>query len=245
VLFIPLEMPWSDLMRRIVCNRFNISPLKLSRPQLLSDEELESLKTCNIWNNNNFHILDSSDRFSLSFLKRELEKRIMVFKPKIVIVDYLDLLQSDTKHATKTEEISDMVHSIRNMGKKYGFHILSAAQLNRAAIKDLKDGKDPDSRGAQGSHSYSTASDTIFSLAVIPEESDKLRITAIKTRHSGKKGYNGELRVDPSKFLISSTNWVSNITGETDLDFKLNIPEEDILNEKETVNKWDTDIDSF
>lgn len=248
VLFVPLEMPWQDLMRRIVANRFEIPVIKLLKPQLLSDEEIEKLKSAKLWDNDKFHILDSYDRFSLPLLKRELEKRIMIFKPKMVAIDYMDILKSENDFNTRTEEIGEMVHSIRTMGKKYGFHILSAAQMNRAGIKALKEGKEPDSTVSQGSHSYSTAADTMFVLAKVPDEPDKIKLNTIKARHTGKVGVN-ELRVDPGKFLVSSTHWAAMISADTDLDLELNVSKDEILGETDNeVNKkqdWNVNLEEL
>lgn len=218
VLFVPLEMTWRDLMNRIVCNRADVNSQYLANPRILPDEDMKKIGSSTLWDNKNFAILDAYQRMDMRVLKREIEKRAMAFGPKVVVIDYADIIQTDAKYQSRTIEIGEMLHSLRTMGKQYGFHILSAAQMNRAAIKALREGDDAalDSTAIHGSHSYSTTADTIFGLQRVAEK-DKIKIHSIKARH-GPAGIVGELHVNPSRYLITSTNGTLAMTSESDLD---------------------------
>lgn len=233
VMFVPLEMNWRDLVKRMVCNRANIEPRKLAKPWLLSNDELEAMKKSSLFENKNLCILDASDRPNLFTLTAEIEKRVSYFKPKVLVLDYADILESSHRYKNRTDEIGHMLHSLRNLGKKHGFHIISAAQMNRDAIKALKDSNDTtvDSTSIYGSHNYSAASDTIFALIKTPNDPTRLKIYTIKARH-GPAGQIGELKVQPDRYYICSTSGVTQLMNSTDIETALNVSPSEIQEHK-------------
>lgn len=226
ILFVPLEMPWKDLLNRVTCNRVGIPNVRLSRPHELTDDDIQKIQNASLWTDKHaemFCVLDSRERFSVASMRREIEKRIAIFKPRVVIIDYADIFETDVRYGSKTVEIGDMVKSIRHMGRKFGFHVISAAQMNRAAIKSLREGKEEavDSTAIHGSHSYSADSDTIFGLMKVPGETNRIKIHTIKARH-GPSGQTNELTVDPSRYLISSCSMPGITSSESDLEMDMN-----------------------
>jgi hypothetical protein len=82
---------------------------------------------------------------------------------------------------------------------------MTAAQMGRETIKKLRDGGDSsviDSTAVRGSHEYSADSDTVFALTKVRDETDKINIITIKSRHGPKQ--DGQLKVVPDRCLISS-----------------------------------------
>lgn len=225
VLFIPLEMPWKDVLNRIVSNKTGVDGFYLARPNEISDEDFKKISDAMMWmdNHSNLTILDSGTRLKTSSLRREIEKRLTFFQPKIIVIDYLDILDIEHKYGSRTIEIAETIREIRHMGRKYGFHIITAAQMNREAIKAIRDGNENalDSTAIQGSHSYSTDADTIFGLTPVQGEVTRIKITAIKARH-GEKGQVNELTVDRGRSRISSCSIGSVITSEIDLENDIN-----------------------
>ncbi len=237
VLFIPLEMPWRDLVSRIICNRVDINNMLLAKPETLEDTQIESISKAPIWENKHFSVLDAHERFEVSLLRREIEKRVIGFQPKVIVIDYADIIKTGAKYQSRTIEIGEMLHSLRSLGKQHGFHIISAAQMNRTAIKALREGDESalDSTAIHGSHNYSAAADTIFGLMKIADEKDKIKIHVIKARH-GPSGITGELNVNPSRYLITSTKETLTLTSETDLELDMNRPTSEI---SEKVSEMD------
>jgi len=210
VLFIPLEMGRLDLTNRIIANRASINYNKLACPEMLSNEEWDRIRNCKVWldDNHRFCILDADDRTSVSQLQHEIEKRSMVFHPDVIIIDYIANLKPDRRFGDRNDlEIGEILKSLRFLGKKHKFHIISAAQMGRAAIKALRDDTSavPDSTSIRGSHEYSADSDTIFGLLKLPDENDKIKVINIKARH-GPSGGHSELRVYPEYCRIVSGN---------------------------------------
>lgn len=229
VLFIPIEMNRFDLINRILCNRSNVDSSKLARPEFLSDAEFEAIREANIWieKNSKFCVLDAYERIGVNALTREIEKRISFFQPKVVVIDYADNIKSDINYSSRTIEIGEMILGVRALGKKHGFHIISAAQMNRAAIRDMREGKEVDSTAIYGSHNYGAASDNVFALIKVPGEDNKIKMYTIKCRH-GPSGQTQELYMDKTKFLIMSAESSMGITNESDLN--LNTPISEIAN---------------
>jgi replicative DNA helicase len=228
VLFIPLEMDRLDLINRVVANRADIDGSLLARPEKMSDEQVAAVEEADLWiRNQKFYILDADERTSVSSLKREIEKRVMAFKPAVVIIDYVDNLQSDVHYGQKHIEIGEILKALRFLGKKHGFHIISAAQMGRAAIKALREGKEDavDSTAIHGSHQYSADSDTIFAMMKVKNEPDKIKVLVLKARH-GPSGHTCELRVEPTKYRITSTHATKTLVTPTDVDMILGQSEE-------------------
>lgn len=224
VLFVPLEMNRIDLMHRIVANKCEIDHRKLARPQDLEPGELDQIKEGKIvgtdktlWSEKGgqFCILDADERTSVSTLQREIEKRAFAFKPKLVVIDYIANLKPDSRYQGRNDlEIGEILKNLRFLGKQYGFHILSAAQMGRAAIKALREDMNatPDSTAIRGSHEYSADADTIFILMKNKHENDKLKIFCLKARH-GKSGHTRELDVCPQQCRITSKEYQQEIAA--------------------------------
>ena len=248
VLFIPLEMNRFDLMNRMIANRTGVELDLLARPENMSDQDFDKIDNDEMWNKSqkNLHILDADERTSVSTLKSEIEHKAAEFKPRIVIVDYVDNLECDVRYGQRHIEIGEMLKSLRFMGKKYNFHTISAAQMGRAAIKALRDGNEDavDSTAIHGSHQYSADSDNIFILMKIPNESDRMKVLCLKARH-GMSGRMAELRVDPKRALISSTDDMLGVLGDSsmDIDGAINEPIENIAASVNTEVNFDSGVD--
>lgn len=221
VLFIPLEMNRFDLMNRIIANRAHVNCSRLACPEVLSDDEWGRIKTCQIWlsRQNRFSILDADERTSVSKLQHEIEKRSLIFKPEVVIIDYIANLKSDRRYERNDLEIGDILKSLRFLGKKNGFHIISAAQLGRQAIRALLDDPSsvPDTTSIRGSHEYSADSDTIFGLLKVKDEPDKIKLVVIKARHGPSSG-SKLLYVQPEYCLITSSQNMNVLTSQNNED---------------------------
>lgn len=234
VLFIPLEMTRFDLLHRIVSNRIGIEMSTMSRAENLSEEDMSKIENAEIWESSmtRFNILEADEQTSVLSLKHEIENKTAKFHPDVVIIDYIDTLQSDSHYHQRYIEIGDILKSLRFLGKKHKFHIISAAQMGRAAIKALREGKTEavDSTSIYGSHQYAADSDTIFALMKVKDEPDRIKIYTVKARH-GPSGQTKELRVDPARCIISSTTHTSSLFEDTEFDSledDINIPKEKI-----------------
>jgi len=209
VLFLPLEMDWEDFVNRVISNVANVSYKRLLNPKMLTINEHKKIQEAKLWlgHTKKFSLLDADEQLSIDVLRRELEKRSNYFCPRLVVVDYLGLLKTTSVYGSRHDlALGDLTKSLKFMGKKYGFHVLTAAQLGRADIKRLREeGSDAtlDSTAVKGSQEVSSDVEFIMAVTKIPDEDDRLKLHWIKSRY-GPSGFTNDLRLDADKCQISS-----------------------------------------
>lgn len=246
ILFIPLEMDWEDFVTRLVSNVAEISYTKLLNPGLLSSEEMEKIKECQLWFYKNFGVIDVDERISVSSIRMELEKRINYFKPAVVVVDYLSLLSLDNQNSFRHDlALGELTKTLKFMGKKYGFHIITAAQLGRADIKRIREeGADArlDSTAVKDSQEIASNAEFIFALTAVPGEENRLKLHVVKSRY-GPHGYTKELHLNANFCKISGTELPTLSDGTPDFldDDGLSVPMEVIHKDLEKKElEWST-----
>lgn len=202
VLFLPLEMDWQDFLTRVIVNISGVNYKALLNPKQLTSDELKRIRDAHIWvtKSNKFAVLDVDEQISLSVLRRELEKRANYFRPEVVVVDYLGLLKAQSNFRERHDlALGELTKDLKFLGKKYGFHIITAAQLGRADIRRIRDqGSEAnlDSTAVRGSQEVASDAEFIFALTRLPDEEDRLKFHVIKSRYAAD-GYTKDLKVEP------------------------------------------------
>ena len=247
VLFLPLEMDWEDFVTRIVSNVTEVTYQSLLNPKQMTEEDFQKVKDAKAWisKSNKFAILDVDEQISIPVLRRELERRANYFKPKVVVVDYLGLLKTASNYGQRHDlALGDLTKSLKFLGKKYGFHVITAAQLGRADIRRLREeGSEAqlDSTSVKGSQEVSSDVEFIFALTMPPDENDRLKFHVIKARY-GASGYTKDLRVEPHLCRIFSMEQDKQTPGQAgdaisgeEWDLKINEPVEQIAQKLEEI----------
>jgi len=225
VLFVPLEMPRAEIMDKLLARQTRIPTSKISNPRSLSDAECEQIKQeVESWENEvaQFYFMEYMDRTRVSVIRREIEKHIDIFQPRMVIIDYIANLMPDQSRKDRNDlEIGDMLKSLRAMAKPNavtgeGFAIVSAAQIGREALKRMRTSQSGKitarTEDIRGSHEYSADADNIYAQF---EDSDypgrKLNFFAVKVRMGQKIFRDNQttvgLRVQPEISLIEADDW--------------------------------------
>ncbi len=257
VLFLPLEMDWNDFVTRIVSNVSEVAYKSLLNPKLMTAEDFIKVEKASAWviKSNKFALLDVYERISIPVLQRELEKRANYFKPKVVVVDYLGLLKTQSGFGQRHDlALGELTKTLKFLGKKHGFHIITAAQLGRADIRRLRDeGSDAnlDSTAVKGSQEVSSDVEFIFALTRTPDENDRLKFHVIKSRY-GASGYTKDLRVEPHLCRIYSMEQGKQTLAQSgdainddEWNLKLNEPVEQIVQKLEEVKFTGMDPDDL
>lgn len=254
VLFASLEMDRTDVTHRIVSNQTGVSFVKIANPKCLSQKEKEAIENADLWSSTYFGILDVDERISVSLLRREIEKRVNTFMPKVVFVDYLSLMSSDVKHRDRNDlELGEITKSLKFLGKKYGFHIVTAAQMGRSDIRRIREqGSDAtlDTTIVKGSQEISADCENIFALTSVQDEPHTLKIHVVKARY-GPSSITKELHVDPGCCRITSKEIATALDGASDDDWdkELNQTADEIIQEVAVQNKQlefaSVDLDNF
>lgn len=239
VLFLPLEMDWEDFLTRIISNTTEISYTKLLSPNLLSEEEIKKISESKAWFYENFGVIDTTDRLSLSGLRRELDKRINYFKPVLVVVDYLSLLKVERSSIRHDLALGELVKGLMFMGKQYGFHVMTAAQLGRSDIKRIREeGADAqlDSTAVKDSQEVPSHAEFVFAMTGVPDEENRIKLHIIKSRYA-PDGYTKELHLNADICKIASTDGPSHAILENDfgldIEKKLNTAPETVIEYQE------------
>lgn len=256
VLFLPLEMDWQDFITRMISNATGVTYQSLLNPKQMTTEDFDKVKEAETWisRTNKFALLDVDEQISIPVLRREIEKRASYFSPKVVVVDYLGLLKTQSIIGGRHDlALGELTKSLKFMGKKYGFHIITAAQLGRADIRRLREeGSEVhlDSTSVKGSQEVSSDVEFIFALTMPPDEPDRLKLHVIKARY-GASGYTKDLRVEPNKCRIYSmqTKQTPGESGDAiddnEWNIKLNEPAEEIVQKLEQIKFKGMDPDDL
>jgi len=248
VLFIPLEMPRKYMYQKFLSRETQISFDRLNSPVSLTDEEIQKIeKEQNSWEemDHKFFIMEHAERTKVSVIRREIEKHIDIFKPDLVVVDYIANLIPDLSRRDRNDlEIGDMLKELRHIGgKNLEFAIVSAAQLGRDALKRLrKSGNDKMmaySEDIRGSHEYSADADFIFALLPDPQQPKSLiHLVVVKSRYGKQVFEDGR-----SKAALEVRPEISYIHSREDI--LTNVNPDDILQktQDDSLNFDDTDGD--
>jgi len=257
VLFVPLEMAKKLVMHKMFARETSINSRLFSCPRLLNEEQKKKItEFSNFWENKEggqWYWLDVSNRIPVSIIRRQIEKHVEIFQPKLIIVDYVAGLVPEKGSQTERNDlqIGDMLKDMKAMGMpgastKEGFHVISAAQIGREALKRIrKMGVSKTSfysEDLRGSHELSADASNIY--AQMPDESNpnQLNFYCIKTRMGAKVFPNGTPRAvldwTPEYSLIKSKerNWSSSdkeeivaMVNETQTDLEEEISVEDSI----------------
>ena len=135
-------------------------------------------------------------RATVSTIKSHIDKcDSLGFKADIVLIDYVDLLQSKRKSKEKKEEIDDIYLNTKGMARELKIPIWSVSQVNRSGAHDEVIEGDK----AAGSYDKMMIADVAISLSRMREDKEKNtgRFHLMKNRY-GADGVTSHLVIDTS-----------------------------------------------
>jgi len=132
VLFFSLEMSKEQLIYRLLTNETNISSLKLKTGNLYKDDWVKLNETIKILASAPLFI-DDTPNLSMQDIKVKIKKVIFEQNyPGIIIIDYLQLMQiSNNQTVNRTQEISQITRSLKNLAREFNVPIIVLSQLSR------------------------------------------------------------------------------------------------------------------
>ncbi|MBT6048306.1 MAG: AAA family ATPase [Candidatus Scalindua sp.] len=238
VLIVPLEMPRDKWVQRMISRETKIPFDKIEHPNQLTKEEWDKLEGQDaiIKGNDQFYIMETAERIPVSFLRKEIEAHIDIFKPDVIVVDYIANLipEAGSNNARNDLQIGEMLKDLRQMGKpkmgihENGFAIISGAQIGREGLKRFR--KTGAIKGSfhsedlRGSQEYSADADNIFGQMKDPNNNGRLHLYDIKNRYGTGVFPNGStktsLEVQGNIGLIEGDNkdWITEVSQENILE---------------------------
>jgi len=242
VLFVPLEMPRDKMTEKLVSRETGISFEKFECTYKMTEDDWKKItafeKDRKKWSHK-FYIMDAPERTQVSLIRREIEKHVDIFKPVVVIVDYIANLVPEGRYVNERNDlqIGEMLKDLRHMGRRNsitdnGFAVISAAQIGREGLRRLRKlgaGKSSFySEDLRGSHEYSMIADYIFGqMEDVNNPSSNLIMLAIKCRY-GSKSFGGKskavLDIKPDISLIQSKDdaWLASEKQQSNVLEKVN-----------------------
>lgn len=163
-----------------------------------------------------------SQKMKLSQLERWLHEQSAVFKPDVIILDYLDLIAPEISNPDRVDiGFGDICKMSRAMGKNLGFSAITAAQMKRGAIERLrKTGLDQPEKAqfgtddVSGSSMIGADSDNMFVLW--RKGGNELLLFTVKSRYTGMDNTVGEtLQVDHDTCTIGSKDQIETLERKT------------------------------
>ena len=263
VLYVPLEMPREKMFQKFMSRELQIPFDKLEHPTLLNKEELDKVGGFSKYLNDKeaelgakFFIMEADEQVPVSVIRKEIEKHIDIFKPSLVVIDYIaNLVPDNDRHKGRNDlEIGNMLKALRTMGKpgavhEDGFSVVSGAQIGREALKRIRrSGANKTSfysEDIRGSHEYSADSDAMYVQMEDPQQPGKrINFFCIKSRYGKKMFANNSTRatleVRPDISLIQSISDNFYVGNQENIMEKINDSDNIDLNFQDDID----DIDS-
>ena len=221
VLFVPLEMPKDLVMNKIVARELSINSRSLMSPRTLTEEQKKQLLGFKEdWGKDvesSFFVMETLDRIGVNAIKREIQRHVDIFQPKVVVIDYVGIMTPDGPRANDRPDlqIGEMLKDLRAMGRpraitKEGFAIVSGAQIGREALKRIRRvGVNKTafySEDIRGSHEYSADADVIYAQIPDDQNPNQLNLYCIKSRYGAKTFTDGSNRAVLD--VVRETGWI-------------------------------------
>ena len=131
VMIFSLEMSKEQLVKRILSSESEIDSMNLNNANLDSDEWLKLGEASGRLSDIPIYIDDtpalSSSEIRAKCRKAKLEKNV-----GLIIIDYLQLMESRTNNASRQQEISEISRSLKILAKELDVPVIALSQLSRA-----------------------------------------------------------------------------------------------------------------
>lgn len=131
VMVFSLEMSKEQLVNRVLCSESEVDSMKLRNADLSSEDWLKLGEASSKLAEVPLYIDDtpglSSAELRAKCRKAKLEKNI-----GLVIIDYLQLMESKTKSSSRQQEISEISRSLKILAKELSIPVIALSQLSRA-----------------------------------------------------------------------------------------------------------------
>jgi replicative DNA helicase len=164
-----LEMSNQQLVQRLVAQETKIDTHRLRTGKLMDEEwtlftqALESLENAHIW-------LDDTPAITPLAMRTKCRRLDMEHKLDLIIVDYLQLMGSDSRSENRVQEVSHISRSLKVLARELNVPVLAAAQLSRAV--EQREGKRPVLSDLRESGSLEQDSDIVMFIHR-PDKDDK------------------------------------------------------------------------
>lgn len=132
--FISLEMPYNQIISRIISGLTNVPLNNLINCKMNKQDFYQCFNKLKEFNNLPFYIHDTST-ISIGEIQTVLRQMKRKWKIKLAIIDYLQLIHGGGSNENRVAEISRITRLLKSLAKKLDIPIIVLSQLSRATEK--------------------------------------------------------------------------------------------------------------
>jgi replicative DNA helicase len=144
-----LEMTKQEIMDRIIAGFLGVNAWRLKKGQLTPDDFDRMGKLFDQLKTHPLYIDDDPDT-TISNLRSKARRQQMEHGLDLLVIDYLQLIETTDRASgeNRTQQVSHISRSLKNLGRELGVPIIALSQLSRAAeqrnppipiLSDLRD----------------------------------------------------------------------------------------------------------
>lgn len=137
VLFISLEQSRRELAERLLCSQGAVDSHKMRRGHIGPDE-MERLFVANDHLGKSTLIVDDKCGQNISQISANVRRQKKRHGIKLVMIDYLQLIQPSNDRANRQEQVSEISRRLKLLARDVSLPVIVAAQLNRG-VEDRVD----------------------------------------------------------------------------------------------------------
>lgn len=126
-----LEMGKEQLVSRILASEARVNNTNLRNGQLSDDDWIKLAETSDIISKMPIYIDDSAG-VTVPQMKAKLRR---IRNLGLVVVDYLQLMESPNKHSSRVNEVSEITRQLKLMAKDLNVPVIALSQLSRSSEK--------------------------------------------------------------------------------------------------------------
>lgn len=164
VFFGTLEMSHDELMLRFFARAGKVDLKRLNDPDLLTEDDWDRLRRANkILSTGGKLVVDDEPGMGVAYFRSKLrEMRRAGMPPSLVVIDYLQLMQSGKGSESRQAEVGQISRSLKLLAKEFGVPIIIGSQLNR--MVEQRSTKRPTAADLRESGSIEQDSDIVILL---------------------------------------------------------------------------------
>lgn len=142
VLYFSLEMPFKPCLNRVLSRLANVPSKKVRNAKLNKEDRDKMLRALNFVKKypHQFEIIDIPRGATMENMELIFEDAKTKFNPKIVVIDYLGLMEYGSGEMDDWLKLGKIAERIHEFARVHNLIVLSAVQLNRAkGGKEIED----------------------------------------------------------------------------------------------------------
>ena len=210
VLFFSLEMPKEHIAMRLICSEAKVNNRKLLVGNLEQDD-WDKLMEGTTHMMEAPLLIDDRSAISPNYIRKVIRQAKKEFPALgLVVVDYVQLMQSNLRNPSREQEMSEISRSLKAIAKEFSLPIVAISQLNRGLERRTE--KRPMMSDLRESGALEQDADVIFFIyrdEVYNEDTDDKGIAEI----SIAKHRNGEIGMRRLAFIGQYTKFANLALG--------------------------------